>query len=418
MNTLIILLAFLLSSLANAGLYECKNPEGEPTLVTENNKTATLKVSPESTYEAPYSKHPDLLKDYKKPFLIYYAIDTEEPFMQYSINYELAELRKACERSEHVNFVVFRNSEAIWGDYSYCKNKKFVEADFKDFPEMKEKFETKRKAIWEGDQSNVLSSPLKFVSRYSNDVKEIFYQYPLAHPDFLYDLMEFAVTKDHLFPSKEYTPFINLKSHGNVKTMLAGLSKCQVEAKKKSQEAILKKLDEGERMLLKNPLAYYLYSKAVNPILDKLALGANVAAKPGNTLGEYSLGEYSLGEYSLGEYSLSSVFGGLGVSQGLGAKFSFGTTQAGLSTVLNRLFNEKDVRLVGFVMLESCDTNRKVSVHQEHVPMVIGMYSAQSSLWYRNLNWWSLMEEANGDTEKLFDSVVDATKNIKNIVVK
>jgi hypothetical protein len=417
MKAITLIISLLISFLSHAGLYQCDTPDGEPKLITNNTK----KVDYARTipYTASYIKEALVDIGTKKPFLIYYVVDTEEPFMQYTVNFELAELRRACESSENVNFVTFRNSEFYWGKFSYCKNKKFYEDRLENFPELNEKLKAKRQAIWNGDQSDVISSPLKFVSRYSDDVKAVFYEYPLAHPDFLHDLTEFAITNEKLFPSTEFIPFMNLKSHGNVKTLLSGLQSCQVKSKTASQNAIINKVfNEGERMLLKNPSAYYYYPKSMHPLMEKVALGLSIAAKPEENLGEYSLGEYSLGEYSLGEYSLGDIYSGLGSSEGLGAKFSFGTTQSGLSTVLNRLFNERNMKFVGFVVLESCDTNRKVAVHQEQLPFVLGMYSATNSLWYRNLNWSSLLFEAQGDTGKLIESLRMATNNIQNIVVK
>lgn len=402
---------------SHAGLYKCESPDAEPKLIEQDSKVVSYTTTAPDTVS--YANDASLNLDAKKPFLIYYAIDSEEPFMKLSVNYELAELRRACESSNDVNYVAFLNSEMYWGEFSYCKDKKFYEVKIDKYPEFKEKFELKRKAIWEGDQSNVISSPLKFVSRYSDDLKQIFYQYPLAHPDFLFDLVELAITKEELFPSKEYLPFINLKSHGNIKSLLTGLQKCQLESKKKSQQAILEKvLDSGERMMIDNKLGFYLYHKQWHSIIEKVALGSTIAAKPGDHLGDYSLGEYSLGEYSLGDYSLGDMFSGLGSGEGLGSEFSFGTSQSGLSTVLNRLFNENNEKFVGFVMLESCDTNRKASVHQKHLPNVLGVYSAKSSLWYRNLNWWELMLEAKGSSGKLFELVRSSTSNIRNIVIK
>lgn len=416
MKALLLLVVLFTSSLALAGLYECKSPDGEPTLIEKNSKKVSFTTTP--PFITPYAKDPRMNQESRKPFLIYYAVDSEEPFMQMSVRYELAELQKACERSEHVNFIVFLNSDITWKRFQYCKNKVLKEGRISEYPALDKKFEAKRKAIWEGDQSSNVDSPLKFVARYSDDVKRIFYDYPLAHPDFLYDLVEFAITTSELFPTEKYTPFINLKSHGNIKNLLSGLQKCQITSKTRSQDTVIKDVLSKDEQYFVKEKNYPFLIKQLRPILERIGLGASIGVRKDESLGEYSLGEYSLGEYSLGEYSLGDVFSGLGASEGLNAKFSFGTSQSGLSTVLNRLFNEQNGKYVGFVMLESCDTNRKVDIHQQHLPFVLGMYSAKHSLWYRNLNWWTLLEKAEGSSIKLVELLEKDTAQIKNIVVE
>jgi hypothetical protein len=417
---LILTLAFILSSVPSfAGLYQCKSPDAEPTLLPENSKKISyVKKAP---YVVEYAKD-ERAHANKKPFLIYYAIDTEEPFMQISVKYELAELRKACERSEHVNYVAFLNSKVMngGGDYvfTYCKNKTFAEYNIKqNKPDLHEKLKIKRAALWEGDQGDTLQSPFEFTSRFSPEVTRAFYDYPFAHPDFVYEMINLAISEESLFPSSEFIPYLNLKSHGNNTSVLSGLQSCQKKSKIESQKEVLKKVLGSNAEFLTGGLPYY-FLKQYGEMADKIALGPKIGKTKQPGMGDYSLGDYSLGDYSLGEYSLGDAISGLGASEGLGAEFAFGLTHAGLSRVIHRLFNEKNERFVGFVMLESCDTNRKHEYHQANLPFVLGMYSAKSSLWYRNLNWWELLEDAKGSSIRLIEAVSFQTSTIDNIVVQ
>ena len=358
----------------------------------------------------------------KKPFLVYLAIDTEEPFMQSAVKYELAELRKACERSEHVNFVAFLNSQVVngGGDYgfSYCKNKVFFRYSIKDNkPELFERIKLKRKALWEGDQGDTIQSPFEFSSRFSPDVTRAFYDYPYAHPDFVYELLKLTITEEALFPSAEYIPYLNLKSHGNSTSVLSGLQNCQKKSKIASQKAVLEKALGNDVDFLTKGLPYHFLAQ-YGRLADKIALGPKIGKTKQPGMGDYSLGDYSLGDYSLGEYSLGDAISGLGASEGLGSEFAFGLTHAGLSRVIHRLFNERNERFIGFVMLESCDTNRKHEYHQANLPFVLGMYSAKSSLWYRNLNWWELLENAQGSSIRLIEALEFQTSSLDNILVQ
>src|SRR5690606_28408816 len=63
----------------------------------------------------------------KEPVLIYYAVDSEEPFMQTAVDYELRGLREICvEENRNVNWVAFLNSHYVHNNKKYlvCKNGK------------------------------------------------------------------------------------------------------------------------------------------------------------------------------------------------------------------------------------------------------------------------------------------------------
>lgn len=417
MKFVIALLSILLTNLAVAGLYECSAPDATPTLIEAGSKNVSFTQT--TPYTVPYSLDARNNPANKIPFLIYYAIDTEEPFMQLTVKYELAELRKSCEASEKVNFAALLNSAYVdRNTIIICKNKVYQEVKLSNFPAIDTSLNAKRRYIGEGNHSSTELGIMSFLVRYHEINNDVFYDFPLAHPDFVHDLISFVSTEESLFPSEKYMPFLNLKSHGSKKHVLSGLHSCQINAKTKSQNAIMEKvLTEDERLFLKTA-SFYHHLGYARKALDKLALGASIGSMKNNTLGDYSLGDYSLGDYSLGDYSLGDAMAGLGANEGLGSQFSFGLYHAALSTVLHRLFNDNNEIFLGFVMLESCDTNRNVSFHHEHLTHVLGIYSAQKSLWYRNLNWWTLMESADGSSIKLTQLLSEKSAEIPNIVIK
>lgn len=410
MKSSLILTTLFFTNLALAGSYKC-SPEGMLQEVDYSEKK--IELTETQPVVKPYAFDPRV--NYKKPFLIYYAIDTDEPFMQYSVRYELANLRKACEESKNVNYVAILNSN--YHHFTICKDQKLRKINLPDhYPSLHEEFQRKEYYMSTADHTSFEKGPMRYLVRYKEQNRKPFLQYTLAHPDFLYSLIKLIISEKDLFPTEEWTPFLNLKSHGNRKNVLAGLHDCQEEAKKKSQQLMIDKhFTEDDKMFLKSP-DYYHYLNHYS-FLDKLALGASGPQKEAG-LGEFNLGEFNLGEFNLGEFNLGNVIAGLGADEGLGADFSFGLHHITLSHVLNDLFNEKDENVLGFLMLESCDTNRDTKFHDGATPMIMGSYSAKASLWYRNLDWWTLMKKANGSSVELVKLLQDHTAKIKNIVVK
>lgn len=68
-------------------------------------------------------------------------------------------------------------------------------------------------------------------------------------------------------------------------------------------------------------------------------------------------------------------------------------------------------------MLESCDTNRDSDLFHSYLNNIYGYYSAKHSLWYRNLNWWDLLEAAEGSSTKLVELLKTKTAQIQNFEV-
>lgn len=368
-----LLLALLLSTTPLlAGLYHCDSPDGSPEKVAE-----TSPPEVRIHFTEPYFRPEAIAKEIwgRVPFLLYYAVDTPEPFMKIAVNHEVTELRNRCGR-EAINFFIVLNSKFIESrSFFVCKDQKFSEVSLSAFPEVEKRLETKLSYIRTGDHTLEDKGPMEFPVSFEKSVNEAFARYPLAHPDFLYEFMDLA-TSEKLFSAPMYIPFLNLKSHGSRNFVLSGLHSCQEKSKVDAQTEFLNNSSQ-------------------------------------ETLGQWNLGQWNLGQWNLGQWNLGAI-AGLGEIQGLGAEFAFGTYHLALNAVLRR-FSDHRGKIVGFVMLESCDTQRDPTFHNTQLDRTLGFYSANYSLWYRNLDWWDLLSEAKGSSWKLLQVLDEKTRLIPNL---
>lgn len=409
----IVLFSFLFvfgASQSWANLYQCDETSMKPVAVTEKNNPA---VSYETTDPFMLNHYKDArFHEKKTPFLVYYAIDSAEAFMQYSVRFEIAKLIDACNKSNNVNFVGLLNSLYVEkNQVIVCKDKKTSYLDLAKFPTLNTNLRIKRKYISTGDHAtNDDIGPLSYLVRYFKHSNKAFGRYPLAHPDFLHDLIDFVLTEKSLFPRDQFIPFLNLKSHGNKQAVLAGMQECQSRAKVLSSRKVVKNiLNRKEQKLLDKtitPPEIVTKIDEYEEALSKLHLGSDIR-----------IGDSHLGNSHLGNSHLGDAIQSLGVNEGLGTEFAFGTYHITLNWVLADLFKNGTNNGLGFMMLESCDTNRNVEFFHSYRENVLGFYSAKHSLWYRNLNWWTLLERAEGSSLKLMEILKEETSKIQNIKV-
>lgn len=408
------LLTFSLS--ASANLYECKDGDSEPVAVQ-----STSKVDFASNPAHLFPKSKDLsVHNGRKPFLVYYAVDSSEPFMKLTVKYEIAALKIACQNSDSVNFVAFLNSLYTENNqFIICKDGNYKNVDLKDYPGLNNKLKIKNSYIKNGDHTKGELGPMDYLVQYHSHLNDAFGKFPLAHPDFLYDLVNLTMSESDLFPASNYMPFLNLKSHGSKTNVLSGLLDCQVKAKTLTQNVSLVKAYNPEEIQFLMEADFSADFERADTLLEKIGLGTSVA-EGGSQLGGTNLGGTNLGnrKFSLGGTNLSATISGLGSGNGLGSEFSFGLYHAGLTAVFSHLFNEDNQNILGFAMLESCDTDRNVDFHHASIDNVMGLYSAKHSLWYRNLNWGAIMYEANGSTIRLLELLNLHTSEIENIIVQ
>jgi hypothetical protein len=408
------LLAALSVSVAHAGIYKCIDINGAP----EEKLDVPSKLIPHTS--EPFLVPNALIRaaEYKqKPFLIYYAIDPDEPFMNYAVDFEVTKLLESCQSSSDVNFAIIRNSRYLsHNEFVICKDRTPTTVNLSSYPALDELLKTKRKIILEEDHTLEEKNPiLEFPVSYENTVNQSFSRFPLAHPDFLHNFINLLISEKSLFPTEEYIPFLNLKSHGSREYVLSGLHPCQLQAKNKAQKKYIQdNLPIREKRALRNS---DVESKYFGKALDSLLLGSKMGAGSNlERLNNFGLNNYGLNNYGLNNYGLGPV-GGLSQGQGLEAQFAFGTYHVAVNAVLRSLFNEETGKIMGFVMFESCDTNRDPIFNHTVLENTLGFYSAKHSLWYRNLNWWNLLDSANGSAEKLLNSLDQETRLIPNLEI-
>jgi hypothetical protein len=404
---------------AQANLYKCEDVNGEPVKVDESHRIPKVEIHKTDPYwindNLSTARMHESHNQNKTPFLIYYAIDSAEPFMKYSVNYEIAQLEKNCIGSSNVNFVALLNSLYVESnEFILCKNQRFQKVNLSQFPDLDFRLKVKHKSIGEGDHTINEMGPMSFLVKYEANINKPFSYFPLAHPDFLHELIELVINEKGLFPTNKYMPFLNLKSHGSSETVLSGLHSCQVRAKTKTQKEIVTLILKGDAEKLNSFNTSHEISQnliSYNELIDKLNLGTKAFG------GDATLGDTNLGDTNLGDTNLGDAISGLGANNGLGSEFAFGSYHVALNAVLADLFNPENGRVLGFLMLESCDTNRDAAFHHANLENVLGFYSAKHSLWYRNLNWWAILSKAQGSTRKLIELLDSDTKKIINIKV-
>ncbi len=415
----IILLLFVsyLATFATAkgNTYNCTSPSSKPVITKESIKTELS-----LTTMIPFITSNEINREnleFKKPFLIYYAIDSSEAFMQYSIRFEIAKLQQSCRINNNVQFVAFLNSLYVEkNSFIICKNQKISTLNFKNYPLLHQKLRLKRRYISSDDNNLFAERILKFKVTHKS-----FEDYPLAHPDFLHELIHFTISDKRLFPNESYAAFLNLKSHGTKEYLLAGLHDCQKKAKVLSSQKIIRNiLSKTELKLIDNLDSPDKVEKNITEyenIISKLDLGTSRGVGSFNTdpkLGEDRLGEDRL---SINERSSGNAFAGLGAYEGLGAEYAFGTNQVHLSAIFDELYKEGSNMSLGFLMLEACDTNRNPSLFHSNLTNIFGYYTAKKSLWYRNLNWWEILEDAKGLTVNMVNILQEETAKIPNIEI-
>jgi hypothetical protein len=198
-----------------ANLYRCSEADGKPELIAADEPVAKMGVDRTEAHWVQGAQEHVIHSQNKIPFLIYYAVDSAEPFMQLSTKYEVAQLEKNCKASSNVNFAALLNSLYLeTNEIIVCKDQSLQKINLTQFPDLDFKLKRKLKSIGEDDHTTSDFGPMSFQVRYKANINKPFLLFPLAHPDFLYDLVELLITEERFFPTEKYLPFLNLKAHG------------------------------------------------------------------------------------------------------------------------------------------------------------------------------------------------------------
>lgn len=226
----------------------------------------------------------------KKPYLVYYAIDPEEPFMKTVVDYEIKKLRQACQAGDHVNFAIFLNSWGNhkitvppWGNihtspfFAYCGDKhpdltdvsndlgiqaegrfRIVQPTAEVMEEMTDRqflLQSYRFDFWEhpvcspeisqDDCDDFFSwrdyqndpTEMLFQVLFDFSLRDAFVDYYFSHPDLFFIVTE--LLKKTIFPKDKYLPFYHIKSHGSMNSLMTGLTNNQLTSKVQCQEKLM-----------------------------------------------------------------------------------------------------------------------------------------------------------------------------------
>lgn len=517
LTPILLLLVLLATPAVNAGVGIC----GEEVKFEESCTSPWLRDpnDPKKVFQYPCQKSDDakkikvdtnLSEEQAKqvPALIYYSVDTNEPFMKATVDYEIKKLRQACRTGNKVNFVVFLNS-LYMGEHGqekhlflYCGQplndlERMDELSEERFHVYKlpvalvEKLEAKRTLIELGLYSNEdTNERILFQTRYKKELGPVFARFPLAHPDFFYDLIE--ETRRSIFSKdKGFLPFLHLKSHGSRFSLLTGLTESQEIGKNSCQEKIMNashsymkdwwSMVQSKGVGLTRPPENRFLISPFAKVSDEVTVDSDFSVECDETCDAFGLAEgtwryddgrlgnsgglnpegnglnveinglnvelnglnpegnslnVSRNGLSTSDFGLGGFETSLGVSYddidgnvpGLKIENSFGTPYLKMNQILSFMTYQRPGspqvnNPFGFIMFESCESQVSgkgtlFDYTKANLTEVKGFYSAEGTLWYRNINWHYLLLAADGNAGHLQKLLVAATLGITNRVVK
>src|SRR4051812_4149082 len=101
MKKVCLIVGMFCANITFANTYECNELNSKPHLETNSiSKTISFETSSPSWFQKSINMITSPSNLSKKPFLFYYVIDSEEPFMQIAVKYEIEKLKEECSVSE------------------------------------------------------------------------------------------------------------------------------------------------------------------------------------------------------------------------------------------------------------------------------------------------------------------------------
>jgi hypothetical protein len=181
LKTIMMTCILIASSAVQANLYHCDKPNGKLTPVENKNFGVEFKTQNAKWFQTAL----DDLTQYKEkiPFLIYYAIDTPEPFMKYSVEYETRRLKENCYKKQ--NFAIVLNTKYLNENIiEICKEGILQNINLNDFPKLTSILAEKRKFIGKGDHESNDLGPMKYLVKYKDITKNFFRNVPTRSSGF------------------------------------------------------------------------------------------------------------------------------------------------------------------------------------------------------------------------------------------
>ena len=245
----------------------------------------------------------------KKQALLYYAVDSADPFMQIAVDYEVRTLIKTCNPTTKANFVAILNSHYVNPSnrrLMICRSGVFTKEEFPRnlfLEKMLDAASDPNFVVTKEDMFDELMEGLKDVANEKEEspkeppatmliyhpvglngppmFRALFKQYPLAYIGALRSIWAHVISK--VFPTEEFTTHLHLKSHGSSSLALTGLTSELLEFKRQDQFAVWEKLNAKRRSQDKAtiPMPQITYGTAGQ---------TNVSDGYDKTLAEYGFG--------------------------------------------------------------------------------------------------------------------------------
>lgn len=355
----------------------------------------------------------------RAPALIYYAVDSAEPFMQLAIDYEIRQLRAACEAHATTNWIIILNSAVVaHRAFEVCRAGRFEErvVDYSSI-------DLALSYASDPDfQLELHPLALRFPPEASDAFKHFnryYATYPLTNADVLFNLM--ATVATDVFPAAAYELFLQVKAHGS--PLLAAtapdaeaLTQKQVHQRHSWQNLVaagvtsetLVELTPGSAGVGREP-------PMARALLDRIGLGAITALQDDAASNPERLPlVHGLGRYFLGIDARSD-------------RNYFGISGETLAKVSRALSDELMLDAAfAFLFFETCDSRIQaestlaLNEALRFSSRLAAYYSAAGSLWFRNLDWDVLFEDlsARPTAAHLQDLLMVATARVPNFIVR
>lgn len=361
----------------------------------------------------------DLSQDTRRtPALLYYVVDSEDPFMQMAVDYEMQQLKSACRQGGPINWLAVINSAILKDRYvAFCKdghygNQRITDSGF-------ERTFASVSAVGQGPANGTLKFPVS-VTAENRPYLPLYAHYPMAHPDLFLKVLE--MTKEAFFPADQYDLFVHAKAHGSNHLMMTGLTPETLARKVTNQTAFWTSVNSSEAPLPGFALGdagrsegitqppKFLRQAGLGEALGQAGLDAN---PPGSTPSDSrsvplvdGLGQFLMG---IGNAQINNYFGIWPMS----LQKVLAYLKAGQSA-------DRSGSPLAFLLIESCDSSIYQSDEQASslyglMPLG-GFYSATGSLWYRNIDWDIIFDAWKTDPSSahMINILANWTKKIPN----
>lgn len=412
----------------------------------------------------------------RRPYLIYYAVDSakREPFLKYAIDHETDSIRNSCNGKKHQNWVILRNSDIVEKKtYEYCLGGRYSKKDISHIlRDIEPVINSTEYLSCEGNNQDPFEllyncdpdfplphAPMTRNYLYSKAIKELnlselagppkvseekplnemYRDYPLALPHFLFDIM----SEKGMFPflKKDFVPVFHFKSHGHVDYAVTGLRDFQIQKKWDAQIKMLQSKTPSEIGLTSNLEGFSNKVKILEEKASKIISGSE---KIGQVNFSEELKKFDGG---LSQDDCTGLkTGGLSVDEqnqymsttsdvGLSVGSVYRANSIGFtpSMLLRLVTNTYDIDVfesknftdlkeeVLYVFIEACDANvggARWPIWDHQKSVASGVYSGEGSMWYRNIDWQDIFEAIGREENHYYHAslmqyyLMEITRNI------